>query len=129
MTLLFLKIGTPPPPSVKGPYCVRAFGLKDPCPLLYIGPSGDKCEVWSALTGQRRQGSRPRGSTHYLGVRTNCETTAPTFWQWTAPGLPISKFTAPSFDRSSGTAPSNHQLSIFLFCFILPKYNCESLSE
>ena len=65
------------------------------------------------------------GATHYLGVGTNCETTSPTFWQWTAPGFRISKFTAPSVDRSSLTDPSNHQLSINFFCFILPKYTCE----
>ena len=37
------------------------------------------------------------GATHSLGVCTNCETTAPSFWQWTATGFSLTKFTAPSF--------------------------------
>ena len=44
--------------------------------------------------------SRGGGATHSLGVCTNCETTAPSFWQWTAPRFAMSTFTAPSFQRS-----------------------------
>ena len=45
------------------------------------------------------------GATHSLGVGTNCETTAPTFLQWTAPGLTMSKFTASSFQGTPRTTP------------------------
>ena len=71
--------------------------------------------------GEGGGGSEPGGggggATHSLGVGTNCETTAPTFWQWTAHGFPNSKFTAPSFDRSSWTDPLNLQLSIKFFVY------------
>ena len=84
-----------------------------------IGNSTDQYFKKMALNPSNRQGDMghfsPGGATHYLGVGTNCETTAPTFWQWTAPGFPISKFTALSFDRSSWTDPSNHQLWINFF--------------
>ena len=52
----------------------------------------------------------PGGATHSLGVCTNCETTAPSFWQWTGPGFSLSKFTAPSFQRNPRKPLSNQHL-------------------
>ena len=56
----------------------------------------------------------PWGATHSLEVCTNCETTAPIFWQWTAPGsrpgFSMSKFTAPSFQRNPRKPLSNQHL-------------------
>ena len=45
------------------------------------------------------------GFTHFLGVGTNSETTAPIFWQWTASGFAMSKMRPPSW----GKAPQNQQ--------------------
>ena len=64
------------------------------------------------------------------GLGTNCETTAPTFWQWTAPGFPCPNLQPPSFGRSSRIAPYNAQLLIDFFVsshLILLKYTFESL--
>ena len=46
------------------------------------------------------QGGGGGGAIHSLGVCTNCETTAPSFWQWTSPRFSMSKFTASSFPRN-----------------------------
>ena len=66
------------------------------------GGMSDRARGWEA----REKGL---GVTHSLVVGTNCETTAPTCWQWTSPGFPMSKFTAPSF-HAQGHPTLNQQV-------------------
>ena len=63
--------------------------------------------------------SRGEGAAGSLSLGTDLETTADPFRPLTAPYFAISKFTAPSFHRSSRTAPSKCHFSMKIFVCLI----------